>query len=32
MDELPDNDKVVRSCLGVKPPYGKRGFRHMMKF
>ena len=32
MDELPNNDKIIRSCLGVKPPYEKRGFRHMMKF
>ena len=32
MDELTNNDEITRSCLGVKPPYEKRGFRHRMKF
>ena len=32
MDELPNYDEIIRSRLGVKPPYEKRGFRHMMKF
>jgi len=32
VDELSNNDEIIRSCLGVKPPYEKMGFRHMMKF
>jgi hypothetical protein len=25
-------EQITRLCLGVKPPYEKRLFRHMMKF
>ena len=25
-------EQITRLCLGVKPPYEKRVFRHMMKF
>jgi len=26
------NDQIIKLCLGVKPPYEKRVFRHMVKF
>ena len=32
MNKMANNDKTTSSCLRVKPPYEKRGFRHMMKF
>ena len=32
MNKIANNDKTTSSCLRVKPPYEKKGFRHMMKF
>jgi len=32
VEKIGKNVQFLKSCLGVKPPYGKSRFRHRVKF